>query len=79
MVDCIGLENRHTETYQGFESLSLRGLFGMKALPSERGKVKPVDCPTVDERLCVLKSNGRKKQEKRGGLGISEAHAFRRE
>ena len=49
----------------------------MTALPSERGEVKPVDCPTVDERPCVLKSRGRKKQEKRGGTGISEAHAFR--
>lgn len=47
--------------------------FGLKALPTERGKVKPVDCPTVDERLCVLKSRGSKKQEKRGGIGISEA------
>ena len=51
----------------------------MIALPSERGEVKPVDCPTVDDRPCVLKSCGRKKQEKRGGIGISEAHAFRRE
>ena len=47
--------------------------FGLKALPSERGKVKPVDCPTVDDRPCVLKSRDRKKQEKRGGIGISEA------
>ena len=52
--------------------------FGLKALPTERGKVKPVDCPTVDDRPRVLKSRGRKKQEKRGGIGISEAHAFRR-
>ena len=52
--------------------------FGLKALPLERGKVKPVDCPTVDDRPRVLKSRGRKKQEKRGGIGISEAHAFRR-
>ena len=29
--------------------------------------VKPVDCPLVDDRPSVLKSNGRKKQE--------EAHA----
>lgn len=36
-------------------------------------KVKPVDCPLVDDRPRVLKSNGRKKQEKRGGIGISEA------
>lgn len=50
----------------------------LKALPTERGKVKPVDCPLVDERPRVLKSNGRKKQEKRGGIGISEAHTFRR-
>ena len=47
--------------------------FGLKALPSERGKVKPVDCPTVDDRPRVLKSRDRKKQEKRGGIGISEA------
>ena len=47
--------------------------FGLKALPTECGKVKPVDCPLVDDRPRVLKSNGRKKQEKRGGIGISEA------
>lgn len=47
--------------------------FGLKTLPTERGKVKPVDCPTVDERPRVLKSRGSKKQEKRGGIGISEA------
>ena len=47
--------------------------FGLKALPTERGKVKPVDCPLVDDRPRVLKSNDRKKQEKRGGVGISEA------
>lgn len=41
--------------------------FGLEALPTERGKVKPVDCPLVDERPRVLKSNGRKKQEKKGG------------
>lgn len=40
--------------------------FGLKALPTECGKVKPVDCPLVDDRPRVLKSNGRKKQEKRG-------------
>lgn len=47
--------------------------FGLKALPTERGEVKPVDCPLVDDRPRVLKSNGRKKQEKRGGNCISEA------
>lgn len=47
--------------------------FGLKTLPTERGEVKPVDCPLVDDRPRVLKSNGRKKQEKRGGIGISEA------
>ncbi|MCM0362337.1 RNA-guided endonuclease TnpB family protein [Bacteroides fragilis] len=47
--------------------------FGLKALPTERGKVKPVDCPLVDDRPRVLKSNGRKKQEKRGDICISEA------
>lgn len=44
--------------------------FGLKALPSERGDVKPVDCPTVDDRPCVLKSRGRKKQEKRGDISL---------
>ena len=52
--------------------------FGLQALPTERGEVKPVDCPLVDDRPRVLKSNGRKKQEKRGDICISEAHAFRR-
>ena len=47
--------------------------FGLKALPVERGEVKPADCPLVDERPRVLKSNGRKKQEKRGDICIPEA------
>lgn len=47
--------------------------FGLKALPTERGDVKPVDCPTVDDRPRVLKSRDRKKQEKRGGTASSEA------
>ena len=47
--------------------------FGLRALPTERGKVKPVDCPLVDDRPCVLKSNGSKKQEKRRDICISEA------
>lgn len=47
--------------------------FGLKTLPTERGKVKPVDCPTVDDRPSVLKSRDRKKQEKRGCISISEA------
>ena len=46
---------------------------GLKALPTERGEVKPVDCPLADDRPCVLKSNGRKKQEERGGKFASEA------
>ena len=53
--------------------------FGLRALPTERGEVKPVDYPLVDDRPRALKSNDRKKQEKRGGIGISEAHALRRE
>ncbi len=36
--------------------------FGLKALPTERGKVKPVDCPTVDEawesQACGLPNGG---------------------
>ena len=39
--------------------------FGLKALSMEHGNVKPVDCPLVDDRLYVLKSNDRMKQEKR--------------
>ena len=46
---------------------------GLKALPTERGEVKPVDCPLADDRPCALKSNGRKKQEERGGKCASEA------
>lgn len=37
---------------------------GLKALPAERGDVKPADCPTVDERPSVLRSRGRRMQEK---------------
>ena len=44
--------------------------FGLKALPTECGKVKPVDCPTVDDRPRVLKNRGRKKQEKRGDISL---------
>ena len=33
----------------------------------------PPDTKWVDDRPRVLKSNGRKKQKKRGGIGISEA------
>lgn len=32
----------------------------------ERGKVKPVDFPIVDDQPRVLKSNCKNKQEKRG-------------
>lgn len=45
--------------------------FGLQALPMECGEVKPVDCPTVDDRPRVLKNRGRKKQEKRRGINIS--------
>lgn len=44
--------------------------FGLKALPTERGKVKPVDCPLVDDRPRVLKSNGRKKQKREEQLSL---------
>ena len=47
--------------------------FGLKAQPTEPGKIKPVDCPLVNDRPRVLKSRDRKKQEKRGGIGTSEA------
>lgn len=42
--------------------------FGLKALSMERGNVKPVDYHLVDDRLSVLKSNDRMKQEKRDTL-----------
>ena len=48
--------------------------FGLRALPSERGDVKPADCPTVDERPRVLKSRGRKKQEKRRDTGLRSSY-----
>lgn len=38
--------------------------FGLLTLPTERGDVKPVDCPTMDDRPRVLRSRGRMKQEK---------------
>ena len=47
--------------------------FGLKALPVERGEVKPADCPTADDRHCALKSRGRRKQEKRGDICVPEA------
>ena len=47
--------------------------FGLKALPVERGEVKPADCPPADDRHSALKSRGRKKQEKRGGVCVPEA------
>ena len=46
--------------------------FGLKALPVERGEVKPADCPTADDRHNALKSRGRKKQEKRRNVFVSE-------
>lgn len=50
--------------------------YGLKALHTERGEVKPANCPLVDNRPRILKSNGRKKREKRGGISISEAAKF---
>ena len=47
--------------------------FGLKSPTHGAWEVKPVDCPIVDERPRVLKRRGSKKQEKRGGIGISEA------
>lgn len=67
---CPECETRHDRDYNAACNIKE---FGLKALPTERGKVKPVDCPLVDDRPRVLKSNGRKKQEKRGGKCISEA------
>ena len=47
--------------------------FSLKALPREPGEVKPVDCPTVDDRPRVLKSRGRKKQEKKAGDSLQSS------
>ena len=49
--------------------------FGLKALPVERGEVKPADCPTADDRHNALKSRGKRKQEKRGNIDVPEATA----
>ena len=62
--ECSVCGTRHDRDYNAACNIKE---FGLKALPTERGKVKPVDCPLVDGRPRVLKSNGRKKQEKRGG------------
>lgn len=35
--------------------------FGLQALSTDRRKVKPADCPLVDDQLRVLKNNGKKK------------------
>ena len=52
--------------------------FGLKTLPVECGEVKPVDCPTVDERPRALKSSDRMKQEKRGGLTPEASKSYLR-
>lgn len=48
----------------------------MKTLPTGCGKIKSVNCPLVDDLPRVLKSNGGKKQEERGGKYISEADKY---
>ena len=47
--------------------------FGLRALPTECGEVKSADCPLVDDRPGVLKSNGRMKQKKFGDTSVPEA------
>ena len=46
---------------------------GMNALPMERGKVKPVEKPTMDDRALHLKSSAPMKQEKSRSKCHSEA------
>lgn len=46
---------------------------GLKALPTERGKVKPVERPTMDDRAMHLKSSVPVKQEKSRSKCCSEA------
>lgn len=51
--------------------------FGLKALPTERGKVKSVERPTVDNRAYAPKKQCPWEAEKMKMI-ISDAHALRR-
>lgn len=62
---CLECGTRHERDYNAACNIKE---FGLKALSTERGEVKPVDCPLVDDRRNVLKSNGSVKQEKRGAM-----------
>jgi hypothetical protein len=52
VVDCTGLENRQTERFPGFESLSFRQFTDLK--PAQQGLTSVIDCGQQQSALGVL-------------------------